>query len=165
MCIFVGLICFAVARNARLVESSSESDENRTLVREPEAEADPLSGQVFNRVKYHVFLTACSERSFQLQSSDNNETAEQAETIYEVIMDCFCSSEDDGVKQTSVDGAMFAYERLPNLDPSFVVDFNALDSIENFNIGILTGPDVEDMLPPDMDDEYATIELPNPFEE
>ena len=112
MCIFVGVICFAAARNARHVQSSSVSDENRTLVREPEAEADPLSGQVFNRVKYHVFLTACSERSLQLQSSDSNETAEQAEIIYEVIMDCFYSSEDDGVKQTSVDGAMFAYERL-----------------------------------------------------
>ena len=90
--------------------------------------------------------------------------AEQAETIHEVIMDCFYCSEDDGVKQTSIDSAMFAYERLQNLDPSFVVDFNALE-IENFNTGILTGPDVEDMLPPDMDDEYAAIELPNPFEQ
>jgi hypothetical protein len=50
------------------------------------------------------------------------------------------------------------------LDPSFVVDFNALE-IENFNTGILTESDVEDMLPPDMDDKYATIELPNAFEE
>ena len=85
-------------------------------------------------------------------------------SIYEVIMDCFYSSEDDGVKQSTIDSAMFAYERLQNLDPTFVVDFSALE-IENFNTGILTEPDVEDMLPPDMDDEYMRIELPNPYEQ
>ena len=57
-------------------------------------------------------------------------------------MDCFHSSEDDGVKQSTIDSAMFAYERLQNLDPAFVVDFSALE-IENFNAGILTEPDVE----------------------
>ena len=65
-----------------------------------------------------------------------NEIAEQAKTIYEVIMDCFYSSKDDGVKQSTIDSAMFAHERLQNLDPTFVVDFSALE-IENFNTGIL----------------------------
>ena len=78
-------------------------------------------------MKFHVFLAACNERSLQLQSSENNEIAEQAETIYEVIMDCFYSNEDDGVKQSTIDSAMFAYERLQNLDPAFVVDFSALE--------------------------------------
>ena len=44
-----------------------------------------------------------------------------------------------------------------------MIGFSALE-IENFNTGTLTEPDMEDMLPPDMDDEYSTIELPDPFE-
>ena len=164
MCVFIGVICFAVSRVARHFEGNSDSDESETLLQEPDAETEPNEEQTFNGVKFHVFLAACNERSLQLQSSENNEIAEQAETIYEVIMDCFYSSEDDGVKQSTIDSAMFAYERLQNLDPAFVVDFSALE-IENFNTGILAEPDVEDMLPPDMDDEYMRIELPNPYEQ
>ena len=51
-------------------------------------------------------------------------------------MDCFYSSKDDGVKQSTIDGAMFAHERLQTLDPTFVVDFSALE-MENINTGIL----------------------------
>ena len=164
MCVFIGVICFAVSRVARHFEGRSDSDESETFLQEPDAETEPNEEQTFNGVKFHVFLAACNERSLQLQSSENDEIAEQAETIYEVIMDCFYSSEDDGVKQSTIDSAMFAYERLQNLDPAFAVDFSALE-IENFNAGILAEPDVEDMLPPDMDDEYMRIELPNPYEQ
>ena len=73
-------------------------------------------------------------------------------------MDCFHGAAENGMDQGSVDHAMFVYERLQSLDSTFVVGFVALD-VENFNTGILTEPDVEDMLPPDMDDEYATIVL------
>ena len=75
-------------------------------------------------------------------------------------MDCFHSSEDDGVKQSTIDSAMFAYERLQNLDPTFVVDFSALE-IENFNTGILAEPNVEDMLPPDASSNALEQVTPN----
>ena len=129
-------------------------------MQEPDAETEPNEEQTFNGVKFHVFLAACNERSLQLQSSENNEIAEQAETIYEVIMDCFYSSEDDGVKQSTIDSAMFAYERLQNLDPAFVVDFSALE-LENFNTGILAEPNVEDMLPPDASSNALEQVTPN----
>ena len=79
-------------------------------------------------------------------------------------MDCFHGAAENGMDQSSVDHAMFVYERLQSLDSTFVVGFVALD-VENFNTGILTEPDVEDMLPPDMDDEYAIIVLPDHFEQ
>ena len=69
MCVFIGVICFAVSRVARHFESSSGSDESETLLQEPDAETEPNEEQTFNGVKFHVFLAACNERSLQLQSS------------------------------------------------------------------------------------------------
>ena len=150
----------------RLDPSSSDdgSDVLLTVEPEPEAETEAPPTQLFNGVKLYVFLAACSERALQLQSSDDNEVAEQAGHLYEVVMDCFHGTEENGVGQNSVNIAMFAYECLQNVDPTFTVDFNALD-IENFNTGVLTEPDVEDMLPPDMGDDYSRIVLPEPFRE
>ena len=77
MCVFIGVICFAVSRVARHFEGNSDSDESETLLQEPDAETEPNEEQTFNGVKFHVFLAACNERSLQLQSSENNEIAEQ----------------------------------------------------------------------------------------
>ena len=89
MCVFIGVICFAVSRVGRHFESSSDSDKSETLLQEPDAETEANEEQTFNGVKFDVFFAACNERSLQLQSSENKEIAEQAETIYEVIMDWF----------------------------------------------------------------------------
>ena len=167
VCMVVGAVCFSMARGAIDLDPTSSDDGSDVLLTmepEPEAEAESPPIQLFNGVKLYVFLAACSERALQLQSSDDIEIAEQAGHLYEVVMDCFRGTEDNGIGQNSINIAMFAYDSLKELDPTFTVDFSALD-IENFNTGVLTEPDVEDMLPPDMDDEYSRIVLPEPFEE
>ena len=167
VCVVLGAVCFSMARDAIDLDPSSSDDGSDVLLAvepEPEAEAEASPLQTFNGVKLYVFLAACSEHALQLQSSDDSEVAEQGGHLYQVVMDCFNGTEENGMGQNSVNIAMFAYDCLQNVDPTFTVDFNALD-IENFNTGVLTEPDVEDMLPPDMDDEYAKIVLPEPFEE
>ena len=59
MCIFV--FALQLREMQGMLKAVQTVMKTEHLVQEPEAEADALSGQVFNRVKYHVFLTACSE--------------------------------------------------------------------------------------------------------
>ena len=146
------------------VNSSSDEESEEHFLVMSQNPKQKLRGQPSTVQSCMCFLQFQSEHDLQLQSHDDSEIADQAETLYEVIMDSFHGAEQNGMDQSSVDNAMFVYERLQSLDSTFVVDFSAL-IIENFNTGVLTEPDVEEMLPPDMDDEYATIVLPDALEE
>ena len=134
--VVLGAVCFSMARGAIDLDPSSSDDGSDVLLGfepEPEADAEALPLQTFNGVKLYVFLAACSEHALQLQSSDNSEVADQAVHLYQVVMDCFNGTEENGMGQNSIHIAMFVYDCLQNVDPTFTVDWMLHDDNETHN--------------------------------